>query len=641
LEIDCQSLAPADRAGIPIVLTLDKTDWTGEIDITHVTSPVTGMYDADGFWYNPATIKYEAVISRAAGFGMLHMGPQKTKSNLQVANQTQLNTLAALLLAVDNNEYPSLSLTLAENNRFLDIGPCQFVTISLAAGDTPRGVSFSAKHFIPRKVQFLYSGDAEVGGMITVSVDFEAEVFPGMSIAAPMPLTPFNNILKNPYTPPVIPPVVVPPINPLPPGDTIAPPPTPGNQPPSGSCLSNMSAPANGPYNLYMSGDVYDYGPRSVIYGTPGTPMYIRTSGHTNQTRVAVQGVWSHTTDNGDTWVADTDMSHWQILAYDDYGNVITTGTWDSVTDSGQGVRWATMSVPAGVHVARFGFGGYSGSPVYVTYPQLLASGPIPVTAEGGTELLDQVDVDSNGLATTLDAGSLYSVNGLYGPWWYGIPYLTPSWNIEEGYSLPQIRTLSVSANYPGNANLVYPTGTEAGVTLEGNQYYVVWNISPPATNGYMTSFSTGAYGGAYGSFYCKIWLNSVPTPGTDAGYWMGWNEISNPQNFPSGSTISTIAIKLGYSTTAVGYCSVYGDPVYNFSGSGVHLDMTSLFPNHRIYFYGSTVNSHYNWVRVGDTAGGYGDNSGVIHYELHRAALFGERRASIGSIQIYNICGG
>jgi hypothetical protein len=55
-----------------------------------------------------------------------------------------------------NNRYPVISIPLASNNRAIDICPHQYVTLTLSAEDTERGIVWDVQKLIPRNVSFSH-----------------------------------------------------------------------------------------------------------------------------------------------------------------------------------------------------------------------------------------------------------------------------------------------------------------------------------------------------------------------------------------------------------------------------------------------------------------------------------------------------
>jgi hypothetical protein len=657
MDIDCQYLAVADRTNIPVVMDLTKADWEyvesmgGGLELTRITSPVTGMTDADGYFWNSTTNQYEALIARSGGFGLRQFGAMKTKSSLFFADQAQANSIAGLLQAKDNNEYPKIAFTLAQNNRFFDIAPCQYFTLTVAAGDTQSRVSFTAKRFIPRVVSYKWDNSEQGGGMLTVSIEAEAEVFPENAIAAPMPLNPFVNGIA-PYKPPhnTPPPIIFPGIAPLPPpGFVPGVPPTP---PPSDACPTD--SPATGPFSLAMQGEFYDYGPQSVMYGAASVSMYIRTAAHTNKTRVAITGTFEQISNPGEcgegTWIPYLSNDFFNFQALDQYGQVLGSVTWDAVTDAGSGTRWGTLNLGAVAKASMFRLIGTSGSAIYAIEGAPINHGIIPVTAESGIQLLDNSDkntVDPFGWA--LNPGDEFAVESAQntGPWYQSIIPYPPRYDIEVGQVVPSIRILTVNGN-PSGWTVKTPSSIGGFVRpYLGDPYsglnWVKWDLDVMAPAGSRVNiFPVGSdYGlgptlGPGDGLYTSVFINGDPTTGTDLN--TNWSTGSTPIILPY-DTYSICAQGNQAAGTGIIYFEIVALPIYNF-GHGDCEDDAVVAPRTRIYFKAEADVALGDWVRVNDTVGDFANNSGSLGFTLYKAKVLGDKRIRVTDVTISNVCG-
>jgi hypothetical protein len=184
----------ADRSSVVEVMTLLKQDWKTPITLTRNPVAVSSMVDLNGFkWDGTAAT---ALFSLSPGRTWKRYGRVQAQQGLWLDSQAQANTLAGLLCGEANNEYPSVQVQLAANNRFLDIAPDCYVKLTLAPADTPRGVSFTNKRFIPRRISWAY--DAASGGLLP-TVDLEAETFAELGVTGDAPATePIPPILPPP-----------------------------------------------------------------------------------------------------------------------------------------------------------------------------------------------------------------------------------------------------------------------------------------------------------------------------------------------------------------------------------------------------------------------------------------------------------
>jgi hypothetical protein len=83
-----------------------------------------------------------------------------------------------------NNYYPSFDMTLAQNNRLLDVFPRSFCNIVIAAGDTVRGKAYSG-NLILRSMSLEFNADT---GAFTANTNWEAETFPELSTNGDPPI---------------------------------------------------------------------------------------------------------------------------------------------------------------------------------------------------------------------------------------------------------------------------------------------------------------------------------------------------------------------------------------------------------------------------------------------------------------------
>jgi hypothetical protein len=324
VEVDSQYLPVTGRSFIPVVQAITTDDWRDQIEIERHTAPAVGTLELSGVSYNGTTAT--PLFSKAAGTVFKRYGRVETRDQLLLTDQTQANVLAGLILGRLNNEYPRVSVSLAQNNRLIDIAPRQYVTLTIAAEDTPRGVAFADKRFIPRRVELEYDNDS---GSIQTRLDLEGETTNELAVTVIRPNTPIQNI-------PTLPEIIIPswPIFP-PPGIIIPPPVIPPEPPPEPGydCVADPHAPANGPWNVFMSGEILNTNPTwKMAYFR----AIARDSSYDYPTRYTVNGRWQKREIVGATpgaWYDVTDDDWWQIYLIDLNGNHLATGIHDTVTD--------------------------------------------------------------------------------------------------------------------------------------------------------------------------------------------------------------------------------------------------------------------------------------------------------------------
>lgn len=321
-EVDTQFLPEASRTS-PIVQEITEADWSGGLEVERRTSRRCSMLELLGILDDTS----EPLMSRARGGVFTLYGTAQSVENLLLDNQAACNTLAGNYFSWLNNEYPSIDITLAANNRMIDVAPRQRVTLSISVGDTPRGIAWTTKKLLPRRVSFDYDRDA---GWLTVELECEAETGGDAAIdGETVPISPPPIIGNEPYDfpdfdewgswPAILPPIVgnlppfYPPQPPLPP-DALD------------TCVA--AAPANGPFDTRITGTLYGLD----TYARFGSmPVVIRTTGHTNKSTYVINGIWEKFVDGA--WVETSDDDQYSVYAFDAGGNLIATGAHDAVTN--------------------------------------------------------------------------------------------------------------------------------------------------------------------------------------------------------------------------------------------------------------------------------------------------------------------
>lgn len=177
IEIDSNLLPVADRASITTVHTIATQDWRVPVRIERETIGETSRVDLSGIYYLNAAAS--AYFSLAPGHIFKnHGGGVDMRDHLALSSQAQANTLAALILAKANNEYPEIDIPLASNHRGFDICPQQYGVIDITATDTERGITESSLKIIPRRVTFRH--DPQAGTLLT-DIMCEGYTSPGTS----------------------------------------------------------------------------------------------------------------------------------------------------------------------------------------------------------------------------------------------------------------------------------------------------------------------------------------------------------------------------------------------------------------------------------------------------------------------------
>jgi len=197
---DAQMLSAARRNALTVVSDITAADRRGEITILHQPEPRVGMVHLSGFAY-PRT----PIISKAPGDAPLDIGPQVVHCERQILeSQEQANALAGRVLAAANNPYPEVRIQFAGHYLgALDVVPQEWWTLTLAAGDTPRGIVWTNKRMVCRSVSASYDPAA---GSILADAVFEPEADGADGVDGDYPTTPPDDSNITPPSPPVVPP---------------------------------------------------------------------------------------------------------------------------------------------------------------------------------------------------------------------------------------------------------------------------------------------------------------------------------------------------------------------------------------------------------------------------------------------------
>ena len=207
-EIDPQMVPESGRGSFPEVMEITKDDWMEVIEFERATVHETGQVNISTRFVNSSGTSY-TFYSLSPGHMPKRYGEWEINDGMLAASQADSNRKAGLLLGWKNNELPDMPIKLWGNNRMIDITPHQVLAITIAAGDTPRGLEY-AGNLIPRRVTFRYDAEAR---WLSTELGCEAETFeqvvsegdiPGSGDVDPSvpPLPPLPDL---PDLPPIIP----------------------------------------------------------------------------------------------------------------------------------------------------------------------------------------------------------------------------------------------------------------------------------------------------------------------------------------------------------------------------------------------------------------------------------------------------
>jgi len=156
VEVDPQMMTSTQKAALITVMTITTADYETPLDIDRLTSGSQAMVELQCNSYDGVTVY--PVYSRAPGNIGKRFGEFANPTNYYAADQDECNRRAGCLLAIANPQYTPLTVVLAHQNRLIDIAPAQYCQISIAAGDTIRGVVLTNQKLIPRRVTLNIQG---------------------------------------------------------------------------------------------------------------------------------------------------------------------------------------------------------------------------------------------------------------------------------------------------------------------------------------------------------------------------------------------------------------------------------------------------------------------------------------------------
>lgn len=384
---DPQLLPTASRTGIVTVQALTGDDFGNKVDIKRVvTSPLAMVNIISLVGISTDTI----AMSRAPGALVYkRYGENKSYENCQVNNQDEANVLSGMLLAKGNNEYPEITVELAENNRMFDIVPAMYATMSVSGSQNARGISFTNMKCLPKRID--YNIDAEKG-YLTVQMVLEGETSGAAGVTVTMPPEPIWNFPVQPVVNPIeipITPIVIPGVLPIIPDEyiprIIIPPTTSGSVV---QCFGSWDALIT-PGEFYTTDTV-----RSMksfrcavrpISGSPCVTRYELTGQFQSFLGTVTSGsVWKNVANYGYT---NTD-NFYNVYGVNASGSRVCTFTHDPISGSGySGSGWKSGSAFSGSSI-RTGY--YAGSSaVNIEYIEVGMVLQAPMRMPTGVTMLD------------------------------------------------------------------------------------------------------------------------------------------------------------------------------------------------------------------------------------------------------------
>lgn len=203
VQIDAQVLPMSERADVPVVMTLQKQNWRGELEVTRRLPRSAHVALATIQHVNGNT---STLYSLSPGHVPAGRGRTRIADGYLAATQTQSNAMCGLMVAAENVAY-QFRIQVAANNRIVDICPRQYIKMDIAAADTPCGLEYYGNAIV-REILFDWqeSGflavawEAESASVIIPGIDGDIPLEDGGSV--PMPPGPDFGGIKIPPLPP-------------------------------------------------------------------------------------------------------------------------------------------------------------------------------------------------------------------------------------------------------------------------------------------------------------------------------------------------------------------------------------------------------------------------------------------------------
>ncbi len=175
-DLDPQMRPVSERDDIDVIVDLTHADWRDKLGLPRPQEPKTSFINLAGVAYPGYPHDVIPILSKAPGDAPAYGGSTREISGLILSTQADGNEKAGLALAADNNEFPQVSIPLAGHWDVFDIVPQEYVRLSLAAGDTKRGIVWTNQKLIPRQVNYrVEEGDS--GRAIQVDIEVEKDSF--------------------------------------------------------------------------------------------------------------------------------------------------------------------------------------------------------------------------------------------------------------------------------------------------------------------------------------------------------------------------------------------------------------------------------------------------------------------------------
>lgn len=187
LEIDPQMVPVADRTW-PVVQDLEEQDWSDILEWDKDDKTDSASLASAGISVTAGGSSGTYYSLSPGHIPNLFGGVDEIMDNVPlVTGQTHCNELCGLLAGWNNNPRKYMTLQLVAPFRAIDLWSRQFLSITIAPADDPRGIGYSG-NIIPRELSYEY--DSLTGSEVLTMVA-EAESFPQVAINGDIPI--FDN----------------------------------------------------------------------------------------------------------------------------------------------------------------------------------------------------------------------------------------------------------------------------------------------------------------------------------------------------------------------------------------------------------------------------------------------------------------
>lgn len=170
-------LTPTASRTWATVMDITEDDWAGDVSFERAIVNEVSVVDMSGGSINSAG-KITPYFALSPGRAFPHYGSPDIVTGHLFSSQAECLTICGLYWTWRNNQFKDIPIQFSSNMRLIDCFPNQKCTITIASGDTPRGIAYSGG-LIPTSVKFVHNADT---GYLYTEAHFEAETFEGLAV---------------------------------------------------------------------------------------------------------------------------------------------------------------------------------------------------------------------------------------------------------------------------------------------------------------------------------------------------------------------------------------------------------------------------------------------------------------------------